>query len=86
MLAQKLKDLMRLPEPRWDAPRPVDTAYGGGAAERNGRRLARPQRQRRAHGAPFGQRQRLTHCAAERNRRCKRRTHPHRRWRAHSAP
>ena len=31
MLAQKLKDLMRLPEPRWDAPRPVDTAYGGGA-------------------------------------------------------
>ena len=31
MLAQRLRDVMRLQEPRWDAPRPADAAYGGGA-------------------------------------------------------
>ena len=31
MLAQRLRDVMRLQEPRWDAPRPAEAAYGGGA-------------------------------------------------------
>jgi hypothetical protein len=31
MLAQRLRDVMRLQEPRRDAPRPAEAAYGGGA-------------------------------------------------------
>lgn len=29
MLSMRVRDVMRLPEPRWEAPRSADTAYGG---------------------------------------------------------